>query len=184
LSSETIIRKNEIEKFKYYLKIINNAEIYLRSEELSKFRKYFINIFSHDSFHNWRTFDQEKSLKGVEPKFYRMTPNDDEYSHSKIILIIYLISEKRIIKLSLNDEKLITSEEHIIQKDLKKVEINNNREVYFHYHGLHVPDILVMDSYEAAVNLRKEISELRENKFNSGIKKPQPPFKKKSQSTK
>lgn len=89
-------------------------------------------------------------------------------------MIIYLISKNRITKLEIEKRAYgdicCSSNEHIIQKDIKKVEVYNQR-IYFHYHGLHDPDILIMDNYEAAVNLRKEISELREKRFSFGTKK-------------
>lgn len=83
-------------------------------------------------------------------------------------MVIYLISKNRIVRLEIKDNSC-NSNEHIIQKDIKKVEVYNEY-VHFHYHGLHDAETLVMDNYEAAVNLRKEISELRESKFTFGKK--------------
>jgi len=132
------------EKFQVCWEVIHNAERYLNSEISGDINSYYINILdcNHQLFKkNYTNYD----LEGI-------------------ILMIYLISTRRIIKLLINKDRLMTSSEHIIQKDFKKVEIYNDVQVCFHYHGLHDPDVLFMDNYESAVSLRKIISELREFK--------------------
>lgn len=124
---------------------IEKAIKYLKSEELNKVTKYFVNIV--DSQFNLLCFNSY----GLEYNF---------------TLLIYLITSERIITTYINKEKVILSTEHIIKKDLKKVEIVDETKVLFHYHGLHNADVLYVDSYEQAVEVRKRITELRENKFN------------------
>jgi len=125
--------------------IIEKTIKYLKSEELNKVRKCFVNI--------------------VDRNYYPV-PEKAMGFYSDYILLIYLITSERIITTYINKEKVILSTEHIIKKDLKKVEIADETKVQFHYHGLHQPDVLLLDSYELAIEVRKEITELRENKFN------------------
>jgi hypothetical protein len=134
--------------------LIQNAEKYIKSENLSEIKCYFINFQDNSHRITKRICNTENSLT----------------FSGEFDLIIYLISDKRIIKLVIDDKKLISSKENIVQKDLKKIEIGSDVCVFFHYHGLHDPDLLVMDDYESAVDLRRKISDLREMKFNNNKK--------------
>lgn len=138
---------------KYHWATIEKANKYLKSEELNKVRKCFVNIVDINSSSNSYSLSQSHSF-------------DSDFT-----LLIYLITSERIITTRLNKEKVILSTEHIIKKDLKKVEIKNETKVEFHYHGLHDPDILHLDSYELAIEVRKEVTELRENKFSNSNSK-------------
>ena len=88
-----------------------------------------------------------------------------------IFLSIFLITEKRILSIA-SGEDFIRFSDYLIQKDIKKVEIVNEHyekqiEILLHYHGFHDPEKIVLDNYPTAVNLRKQISELREEKYSS-----------------
>jgi hypothetical protein len=130
--------------------IMDSAVKCLKLENLSEVTTYEINLWQYSHITSYH--DEIKNTKGsLDYKKYFQ-------------LVLYLISNKRIIKLILSPDNLISSVEHIIQKDLKKIEIKNDLNLYFHYHGLHDPDLLVMDSYQEAVDLRRKITDLRENK--------------------
>jgi len=138
--------ENQIADRGYIWDIIQNAEKYLKSENLNDVIQYFINISDKPSRYSGRVYNTEKS-----------------YRYSKDFrLIIYLLSERRIIQLVIDDKQLISSKENIIQKDLKKIEIINDVNLYFHYHGWHDPDLLIMDDNKSATDLRRKISELRD----------------------
>jgi hypothetical protein len=132
---------------------IDKAIKYLKSEELNKVRKCFVNLVDINSYSNSYSLSHSHSF------------------NSNFTLLIYLITSERIITTLLNKDKVILSTEHIIKKDLKKVEIKNETKVEFHYHGLHDPDILHLDSYELAIEVRKEVTELRESKFTNSNSK-------------
>ena len=152
------------ERFKkeylYYITIMEKAEEYIKCEDLSKVTRFYINLIVDENPRlDYVTKNSEKSIKGVYYNDY-----DKKFVVCPFFVKIYLLSSNRIVKIIFDDKKLITSEEHIIQKDLKKVEINNDNAICFHYHGLHAADVLVMDNYGDAVKLRTEISKLREQK--------------------
>ena len=81
-------------------------------------------------------------------------------------LSIYLISETRIVNLVIANNALKRSTEHNIQKDIKKVEIEDELKVGIHYHGLHNPEYIIVENYDEAVYLRKKLNLLREKNFN------------------
>jgi len=142
-------QENQIADRGYIWDIIQNAEKYLKSENLSEVIKYYVNITNNPTRSFLKIYNSEKSFSDL--KEFR--------------LIIFLLSNRRIIKLVVDDKQLISSKENIIQKDLKKIEIEQDVNLFFHYHGLHDPDLLVMDDYQSAADLRRKISELREMKF-------------------
>ena len=148
-----LVRNEPFYCLKKHWATIEKAIKYLKSEELNKVRKCFVNIVDINSYSNSYSLSQSHSFN---------------YNYT---LLIYLITSERIITTLLDKEKVILSTEHIIKKDLKKVEIKNETKVEFHYHGLHDPDILHLDSYELAIEVRKEVTELRENKITNSNSK-------------
>ncbi|MBT7994936.1 MAG: hypothetical protein HN691_08685 [Bacteroidetes bacterium] len=143
-------------KLDIYWDILEKSKHYLILEELDKVNSCYINFlgYKYSAFSpEYKYFNTKGSLS-----FY---PKED----SGFRMSIYLISESRIVNIILNNKKLISSNEHIIQRDLKKVEVFNDNQIYFHYHGLHKPDVLHMDDYESAIKLRKQISKFREKRF-------------------
>lgn len=153
LQEDVIIRDRYINNYRRILDCLNNIQIGLLAEDLSKIEYSFVNIKYNGSISN-----SEKSIPSL-------MENKNEYGifRYRIQFIIYLISSLRIIKLEEHHGR-ISTEEHIIKKDLKKVS-NTGANLYFHYHGLHDPDLLVLDTYEEAVQLRKQVSALRESKL-------------------
>lgn len=130
---------------KYQWQLIENVGKYLKSEDITKVKKNYINILD---------------------KYNQILTGKKRLDNSEFTVLIYLITPDRIIPMYINNEKIISSTERIIKKDLKKVELVNETYIQFHYHGLHKPDVLHLDSYEIAIDLRKEITKLRENNFN------------------
>jgi hypothetical protein len=153
LISDTSARNQFLVKYKNVLATIKNSQKGLNSEELNRVKNYYINIYQRE------IKNSENSISSLSN-----TVPFDKHNKNSFYIIIYLISNDRIIKLCAGSSS-ITSEEHIIVKDLKKV-TNTNSEVEFHYHGLHNPDCLAMDTYDEAVKLRILMSELRENRRN------------------
>jgi hypothetical protein len=133
----------------YYLDLVKNVLKYIEAENLSEIESFYINLNENTSLN--KICNTENSL-----------PN----SKYNPLLIVYLFSKKRIIKLVVDDKHLISSKENIIQKDLKKIEIRDDVNIYFHYHGLHQPDKLVIDDYKSAINLRRQLSDLRQRRVN------------------
>jgi len=141
---EKVVEEIAPQNLTYQWQLIENVGRYLKTEDLTKVKKYYINIF--DSSHC-------------------LQPNQKKTNDYKYRVLIYLITSDRIITTSINNEKVLRNTEHIIQKDLKKVEIVDETTLQFHYHGLHDPDNLYLDSFEVASALRKEITLLRESRF-------------------
>ena len=154
LISDDLVREKFLVEYKNILVTIKNAKKALDTEDLKKANNFYINIESHGIKNSQNSIS---SLSDV--KEYGL------YQQNSFSIIIFLISNERIIKLSAGNHS-ISSEEHIIVKDLKKVALTDST-VEFHYHGLHQPDCLEMDTYDDAVKLRILISELRENKRNT-----------------
>lgn len=149
--SDQNIRETFLVQYKDVHVTFKNVQKGLDSEDLKKINHYFVNISDRNGIKN-----SEKSISSLRDVLV------NGFNQNYFTIIIYLLSNDRIISLSANSRQ-INSEEHIIQKDLKKVS-NIDSAVHFHYHGHHNSDCLVMDTYEEAVKLRSIMTELRENR--------------------
>lgn len=139
------------EKHNYLWNISKNLSTALNGENLKEVNSFYVNIADNP----------DKKPSYYYPKYFIDKSSLDKLSEFRII--IYLFSNKRIIRLNIQHDG-IDSKENIIQRDIKKIEIINNLYVNIHYHGLHDPDLIIMDNYESAIALRTEISKLREYK--------------------
>lgn len=153
--------REEYNSIKYFWDYLNKAKFYIQEENLHEIKTCIINI--SEKRYNFSNLEREKlNSEGALSIPFLSCILGQPISYQ---FHIFLVSDKRIVQLITDDKKLILSEEHIIQKDIKKIEIENETNVFIHFHGLHDPTLIVMDDYKSAVNFRKEISELREKRI-------------------
>ncbi|MEI6767147.1 MAG: hypothetical protein WCM76_16070 [Bacteroidota bacterium] len=76
---------------------------------------------------------------------------------------IYIISSKYIVCLTFGKDGLANRTEHIIKRDIKKLELERDLDLYIHYHGLHDPQKIVLENYEEAIDLQRFLTQNREN---------------------
>jgi hypothetical protein len=75
---------------------------------------------------------------------------------------LFIISEKYLIMLSLDENGLNDRIEHIIQKDIKRLNIRHDSTLEVHFHGHHEPLSIDVDDYKSALQLQRHLTELRQ----------------------
>ena len=75
---------------------------------------------------------------------------------------IYIISNKYLMKIALGPNGIIERIEHIIKKDIKRLNITNDSTLEIHFHGHHDPLYIYVDDYKSALQLQRTLTELRQ----------------------
>lgn len=154
INNDSRLKQKYVDSYKDVLLGLDNIKKALISEGLENIKFFYINICDRDdiSVLNDGIKNSQNSLRTLR--------DNRNNRFNNYAFIVYLLSSKRVLKLEVNHSRIYT-EEHIIQKDIKKV-TNSNTIVEFHYHGLHNPDKLYTDTFEEAVKLRKFVTEMRD----------------------
>ncbi len=121
-----------------------------------KFWDYWIN-----------SFDKVKATLEKVPIYLNAETIDDKdqiyYSiNSQHYVSIFILTTKYIINLVVGPDNPLRTQ-HIIQRDIKKIEATD-RSVYIHFHGLHNPQVIMVDTYKSAIKLQQHLTDLRDKK--------------------
>ncbi len=85
-------------------------------------------------------------------------------SEKAVAVNLFRITSNLFIKLTISENMITERLEHIIVKDIKRLEVIDN-ELNVHFHGLHYPESIKLDDYSSALKLQNHLTMLR-NKRN------------------
>ena len=75
---------------------------------------------------------------------------------------LFIFTSKYFIKLSLGSDGLIDRREHIIQKDIKNLNIVDNNLLEIYFHGHFDPETIVLDDSKSTMQLQRHLTDLRQ----------------------
>lgn len=151
------------------VKILKHLKDYLRKENLNELLDVVVNFGKrHESqqarghsYHtNYQYVDGYKVFENQ--KLYEFTKKSDCKSINVGYLDIFLLSKKYFVKLSIGAEGVIQRVHQIWKRDVKKIDIYQSVMVEIYFHGYYDPEILVLESYDKALELQRKLMDLRE----------------------
>jgi len=166
------------EKAKILEDILLNAPQFISAESISEDDFVFVNV----GYRDWIWENKGGYSEKINNTFTVINNNQrslyikkaDCKKSRETYTDIYIISRKYFIKLSLGSKGVIDRTEHIIQRDIKKINIAENIMLEVFFHGHFDPETIILDDYKTALNLQRHLTELRQvrtdsynkNKFN------------------
>ena len=158
-------KENFNNTYKEYADILSNSIKYLKAENIDLRDKIFVNVGNRDFFY--------AGSGSYHPKLvdrFNVINNKIQYKYCKSAdckgietkyVDVFIISNKYFVKLSINNKGIIDRVEHIIKRDVKKLNIVGDNMLEIYFHGLFDPEVIVLDSYDEALKLQRHITQLR-----------------------
>jgi hypothetical protein len=154
------------EKAKVLVSILSNASQYISAESFSEKDLVFVNVGYRDWAWENKSYYNEKILNNYtvlnNGKKSTFVKKADCKKIVETYVDIFIITDKYFIKLSLGPSGVIDRTEHIIQRDVKKVNIAENIMLEVYFHGHFDPETIVLDDYKSALQLQRHLTELRQ----------------------
>lgn len=157
---------------------------YLTAKMLKmKFKGYYLNYGDSEFYNNFWQFwlgEQEKveNTLALVKKYYAaeltnisdlVITNVDKRDGFYYEVNIFIISQKYITEMSIDEKSLNHRTEHVIQRDIKRIEAKSEH-LYVYFHGIHHPFIIKLDTYEEVIKLQRNLLELRNSQNYSNRK--------------
>lgn len=131
--------------------------------------------YGNDSFYEmfweyWlREFEKIKATVANVPKYWEI---EDIKAEDLIIINVksiyqiklFIINNKYITELEIGNEKLNHRIEHLILKDVKRIEASDEY-IHVYFHGVHLPFSIRLENYKEVIKLQRQLLELRNKPF-------------------
>lgn len=148
-----------------------------------KFKGYYLNYGDSEFYNKFWTYwlgEQEKventlalvkeyyaaELTNISDLIITNADKRDGYYHQ---VKIHIISQKYITELLIDEKSLNHRTEHVIQRDIKRIEATSEH-LHVYFHGIQYPFIIKFDTYEEVIKLQRHLLELRNSKHHSNSK--------------
>ncbi len=146
--------------------ILNNAPEFVNAETISDKDLAFINVG-----YRWTYYEGAGSYHPKLQNAFQIINENISFKYYKkadckdinaTFADIFIFTTKYFIKLSLGANGVLDRTEHIIQRDIKKLNIVDNNKLEIYFHGHFDPEIIVLDNYKSALQIQRHLTELRQ----------------------
>lgn len=156
------------------VKILERLQDYLKKENLNDLVEVIFNFGKRNKDSQLRGMSNSYVSSNAQYQFvdgYTVFENEKTYTFTKKsdckgieadYLDAFILSRKYFIKLSIGEEGVIQRVHQIWKRDVKKIDIYQSVMVEIYFHGYYDPEILVLESYEKALDLQRKLIDLRE----------------------
>lgn len=155
--------------------ILNDASEFISAEAISDKDSVIINVG-----YRWYSYEGSGSHHPKLQNAFEVINNDEPFTYYKkadckeitaTFADLFIVSSKYFIKLSLGSDGVINRTEHVIQRDINKLNIIDNNKLEIYFHGHFDPEIIVIDDYKSALQLQRQLTELRQVRSDKGHNK-------------